>query len=216
MQCERELVASAQSGDSDAFAEIVRKYANAIYSVALSKVSDYHEAQDIVQEVFLKAYLNLTDLREPAKIGSWLYSITARLCADRLREKARQCLFVVGDAYAISAFTAAQPTTGANVEEQILRNEMRQIVWEALQRLSDANREVVVLFHLVGYSLKEVAAFLNISVAAVDSRLRRARRQLRGEMMDIIVDDLGQHRHIEGVEDHQKILVQSVPLRIVS
>lgn len=73
---DRELVAMACKGDADAFGELVKRYASAVYGVAYHKIGDFHLAHDIAQEAFIRAYLALTDLKDPARVGSWLYSIT--------------------------------------------------------------------------------------------------------------------------------------------
>jgi RNA polymerase sigma-70 factor (ECF subfamily) len=73
MQKEKDFIQAATNGDVEAFSWLVKKYRNALYSVAYSVVGDFHFAQDIAQEAFIKSYLNLTKLQSPDKFGSWIY-----------------------------------------------------------------------------------------------------------------------------------------------
>src|SRR5690554_1523859 len=82
-----ERVHATLLGDWDAFGAIVRKYANVLHAVAYEVVRDYHIAQDIAQEAFLKAYMNLHTLQKPEKLGSWLYSMTRHLSLNVRRKQ---------------------------------------------------------------------------------------------------------------------------------
>ncbi|WP_313641843.1 RNA polymerase sigma factor [Paenibacillus sp.] len=79
-----ELVNKVCNGDMDAFSVLISKYSNAVYGVAYGKLGDFHIAQDIAQEVFVKTYRKLPNLKEPEKLASWLYAVTTRECIKHL------------------------------------------------------------------------------------------------------------------------------------
>ncbi|MDF2726422.1 MAG: hypothetical protein K0Q59_6100 [Paenibacillus sp.] len=184
--------------DSDSplpVAEWIERYAHAVYALAYSRIGDYHYAQDIAQETFLKAYLNRHFLKDPAKAGSWLYAIAARTSADWVRSNrvASICIDQYGE-------LEADWTT----EEIVIDREQRSSVWHALEQLDEASRTVLVLFHMNDWSLQEIGSFLNIGVKAVDSRLRRAREKLRDRWNETVESELRSNKPSASLQ--QKLL----------
>jgi RNA polymerase sigma factor (sigma-70 family) len=173
---DREIVLRAKTGDIAAFTELVRKYSNAVYGVAYSKLRDYHEAQDVAQEVFVRAYTNLHQLKAPEKIGSWLYSIASRLS---LRMNIRRQVHLPLDERQLGKAYLADSDIH---------------VREALGKLSEVNRQTLVLYCLAGYNTREIAGFIGVSVDAVEKRLRRARDSMRREMLDMVEENLTGNR----------------------
>jgi len=176
-------------------AEWIQRYANAVYALAYSRVGDYHYAQDIAQETFLKAYLNEHFLKDKSKAGSWLYTIAARTSADWVRaNKVRSTpLDESGDI-----------RSGWLTEEIVIERERRSSVWQALEKLDEASRTVLILFHMNDWSLQELGDFLNIGVKAVDSRLRRAREKLREQWLSTVEQEL--HTRKPAAPFQQKLL----------
>jgi len=86
---DHQLIQDAQDGDFDAFRKIVLRYSNAMLSVSYSVLGDFHEAQDATQETFMKCYNNLHTLKNPHRLGSWLYSIAYRTSLDFLKKRQR-------------------------------------------------------------------------------------------------------------------------------
>lgn len=94
MTCtDAELVDKVCKGDMDAFSVLIGKYSNAVYGVAYGKLGDFHTAQDIAQEVFVKTYRKLPNLKEPEKLASWLYAVTARECMDWFRSNKKKTAY---------------------------------------------------------------------------------------------------------------------------
>lgn len=152
------------------FDEWVRHYTNAVYALAYSRIGDWHYAQDIVQETFLKAYLNLHTLQDQSKFGSWVYTIAARTSTDWARSNR------VGY---VRLDSSDQLQDNWSTEDIVLGRESRDEVWRVLELLDESSRMVLVLFHMNDWSLQQIADFLNLGVKAVDSRLRRAREKLK-------------------------------------
>ena len=180
-----QLVKQALCGDEGAFITITRKYSKMVYGVAYSMLRDHHLAEDVSQEVFLRAYLFLPELRDPDKLGSWLYSIDRQVCS-RFARRLKQAE-PLNDEQVINTISPE------SIEEQVICNERRREVWTALANLSEGNRQVVVLHYMGDYSTGEIGRILNVSTDAVKSRLRRARRSLEQEMMQMVADEMAQH-----------------------
>jgi RNA polymerase sigma factor (sigma-70 family) len=188
-----QLVVQACKGDDEAFCSLVRKYANAVYGVAYHSVGDFHQAQDIAQEVFLTAYLKLHTLKEPEKVGSWLYGITKHRSLDWHRANGRRQEYELGD-------TMYAPI--ADLDTQIsVRN--------ALNTLPKQTRLLVTLYHIAGYKTKELANFLGISTEAVESRLRRARKTLKKELLDMVEEGLNKNKLCESFYERIQGLVNT-------
>lgn len=193
-QLSYQRIEEAQAGDFEAFRLIVNQYSNALLSVAYSVLGDFHEAQDAVQEAFLKCYRNLNTLNDPAKLGSWLYAITHRTSIDFAKRNKRT--LPLQD-------TAPSPD---NVMPWLEQYAIQESVWGALQELEEKSKSVVVLHYISGWSMKEIGQFLQMSVSAVESRMRRAKEVLKGHL----AGDYEQYFHSQrlGREFEQKVSEQ--------
>jgi len=176
-QSDGELVARTLSGDGQAFACLVRKYQDYAYGTAVGVLADLELSQDVVQEAFLAAYLDLPKLRDAARFAGWLRGIVRHTAFRALRE--------------LNAVRALAEELGRNSqphaklpspEKAAERSEARQLVRDALSRLSEPNREAVSLHYVDGLSYAEVAAFLDVSVTTVQGRLQRGRKKLKKEL----------------------------------
>lgn len=182
MNGDAELVHSILHGNKDDFDKLVQRYSNIVYGTAYNKLSDFHLAEDIAQEVFLKAYLHIDSLKEPDKVGNWLYSITVTTCIDWLRKNKNTLLDIEG-----------LETSASNeiTEERVLQNELRSETWKVLNSLPASSKLITILYYMSGYKAKDIAEILNLTVAAVESRLHRIKQKLRKEMLSMVADDLG-------------------------
>ncbi len=171
------LVADALAGEGEAFCALVRRYQDYVYAVAIAVLWDFDLAQDVAQEAFLSAYLNLGKLREPARFAGWLRGITRHTALRALRELERI------RAIANEMDDAAEPSAPSPPPDQCAEErERREIVRRALRQLSDKNREAVCLYYVDGFSYSDIAEFLDVTEAMVLGRLQRARAKLRREL----------------------------------
>jgi len=171
------LVADALAGRREAFAALVRRYQDYAYGLAIGYLSDFDLARDVVQEAFLCAYRDLGKLREPARFGGWLRGIVRNMAHRALRELHRVRTLAGELGHAVEP-TSSEPPPDVAAE----RAERRRTVRRALERLNARNREAVSLYYVDGLSYAEIAAFLDVTEAAVQGRLQRARNQLRKEL----------------------------------
>lgn len=172
---DEQLVAATLEHGPDAFGAIVRKYQDAVFGVALARLGNFHDAQDVAQAVLIEAYEKLPNLREPAKLGNWLRKMAVYRSLDyRRRQETTQNLDEVP-----ALADKTQPP-----------DDLRERVLEAIGRLARPQREAVTLFYINGYSLAQVASISGTSLSAVKSRLHQARAKLKEDMLHMVEDVL--------------------------
>lgn len=171
-----ELVALTLSGRRIAFRELVMRYSAATYALVYSTLGGIADAEDIAQEVFLKAFENLNSLRKPERFGSWLYGITRNTCLAWLRKQGEPTVNF-GDV--LVEHLAADDPVGQGILE---RDERRGAVRRAVEELPEKYRVTVALKYLGGMTAQDIASELSISPSAVYARLSRARTILRGKL----------------------------------
>ena len=173
------IIQKCLDGDAAAFGLLVDKYKGSVYALAYAKLGDFHDAQDMTQEVFLKAYRKLRTLKRWDKFLSWLYAITSNSCKDFLRSKSsRPDEEYVADQ---EQERLAKISIDAHNED-----ELHQTLRDALAELPEIHRQVLSLHYLGGLSCKEIAQFLGASPHAITMRLSRARAKLRKEMLTMM------------------------------
>jgi RNA polymerase sigma-70 factor (ECF subfamily) len=181
-----ELVKRVLTGDVHAFGLLVEKYKDAVYGAILSRIKNFADADDIAQEAFLKAYRNLSQLKNPSKFGNWLYSIALNACTDwmrKLREKPTSPLEPNSEHSRL--IDPSQSPEKDYEEEQI-----RVFVLNAISSLSDVNREAITLYYINGYSQDDISEFLDVPLGTVKRRLHDAREQLKKEVLQMVEDTL--------------------------
>ncbi|HMQ30745.1 MAG TPA: sigma-70 family RNA polymerase sigma factor [Chloroflexaceae bacterium] len=163
------LVRSALAGEQAAFAALVRRYSGAVFNQAYRMLADAHEAEDAVQEVFLRAYRRLDTYDPTRRLVTWLLSIGSNYCIDRLRRRRGGWLDLDEVAFWL-------PSAEPGPEARALRDEGRLAVQRALQRLPDTYRSVTVLRYWHDLSYLEIAEAMGLTEATVKTRLHRARK----------------------------------------
>ena len=176
-QSDVELIKRTLDGDDNAFGFLVDKYKGAVHALAYRKIGDFHIAEDVTQETFLKAYQKLSTLKRHANFSGWLYVIAARCCISWLRENQHpmQSLEQVG---------AAQ--VEASAEREYSDDRARKHLEDALENLPESDRTVLTLHYLGGMTYEEVSRFIGASTSAVKNRLYRARHHLKEELIEMI------------------------------
>ncbi|MGN7165435.1 sigma-70 family RNA polymerase sigma factor [Paenibacillus cellulositrophicus] len=192
---DKEVVKSAKQGDLEAYSALVSKYSNAVYATAFSVIGDFHYAQDIAQEAFVKAWSSLGMLDDLDKFGSWLFTITKRLSIDWLRKR-RDHVYPLSDAYSM-------PNT-VSVEEVIEIKETKENVWGALMSLDEKYRQIIVMYFISGFNSREISQFLSISLSAAESRIRRSKELLKKELFAMVYETLSTQKVDKDIE--QKVM----------
>ena len=169
---DEQLVSQTLAGDRDAFGVLVHKYQDMVFAYAFQKVRNEADAQDVTQEVFLRAYRNLYALRHPHRFRSWLYTIMSNECNRWLARaaKTRQREMMLAD--------AGDDKLRADLTHTVPTDAWTEDLEQAISALPDENRVAISMFYMGDCSLKEIAEFLGVSVNTVRGKLHRARRQL--------------------------------------
>ena len=185
-----QLIHDILSGDDSAFSTLVQKYQKGVHALVWRKIGDFHHAEEITQDTFLRAYQKLPTLKNPHQFAGWLYVIANRCCITWLRKQkpAMQSLENTSvkeiDRLNYQRYVSEQLETAA-IERR------STIVEKLLKKLPESERTVVTLHYLGEMSTKEIGRFLGVSVKTIHSRLYRARNRLRGEEEILIREILG-------------------------
>ena len=182
-----DLVKKAQSGDLEAFGLLVDCYKDMTYGAAYAILGNFHDAQDTAQEALLRAWRKLATLEDCGAFPGWLYRITRNLALDRVRRTrgGRQSIDDVVDTLPDA------PSKGPGLSAE--RRELHEAVLEAVGSLSEPNRVATTLFYINGYSIEEVAGFLEVPSGTVKRRLHDSRTQLRERMVGMVKDTFKRH-----------------------
>jgi RNA polymerase sigma factor (sigma-70 family) len=177
-----ELVAAILAGDRDGFEEIVRRYQTLVCSLAYSATGDLGRSEDLAQETFLAAWRQLAELREPSKLRAWICGIARNRIHDAVRSQSREPTHGADlmDAAGEPASPEALPADYAASQDE------KAVMWRALERIPEAYREPLILFHRENQSIERVAEALDLSEDAVRQRLVRGRRLLQAEVEALV------------------------------
>ena len=169
------IIQRCLNGEPEAFGLLVDKYKAGIYAFVYAKLRDFHDAQDVTQEVFIKAYRDLRSLRQWESFVFWLYRIASSHCGKWLRARSRR-----PDQEFIE--DQAPGTLEDRSIDSYRRKQVDESLHEALYSLPEAYREVLTLYYFAGMNSEDIARALGMSPTAIRKRLSRARAQLREEM----------------------------------
>jgi len=211
-QNDAEYIKKCQEGETEAFAELVRRYMRLVYAVAYGYVRDEHAANDMAQEAFLKAFRSLASLKKPEHFGAWLAGIVKSVCIDKIRKEkgrgeaagknprpAEVSLESILEGYgSISAspegdiaaadsrpsdFAASRDDTPPAA---LNTHALRRAVLQKINELPQEHRELLLLKHIQNVSYEEIRKMLNISYSSVVTRLFRARQALKEKLEPIL------------------------------
>ena len=173
-----EIISKVLSGNQQAYAELVNRYQSYVFTLSLRFTKNREDAEEVSQDIFIKAYRALADFKGTSKFSTWLYTIVNNTCITFLRKKRLQThsldnegMFEVAD--------SQDSGLRANLVEQKSRVAM---VNEAIKMLNTDDGEVITLFYKSEQSLEEIAQILGIETNAAKVRLHRARTRLKEKM----------------------------------
>jgi RNA polymerase sigma-70 factor (ECF subfamily) len=181
---EAAIVAQARLGDAKAFSELLRRYEGKIFRLALHITQNREDAEDVLQEAFLKAYEHLDQFQGQSRFYTWIVRIAVNQALMKLRKRKSDRSVSLDDTIDTGEDTVAREIAAwdENPEQQYSREEINEILGSAIDGLQPIYRAVFVLRDVDGLSTEEAADALDLSVPAVKSRLLRARLQLRDKL----------------------------------
>jgi len=183
------LVTRAKSGDLSAFDSLIVHYRNRLYSVIYNMTMNADDAADLTQESFVKAFRSLAKFREKSSFYTWLYRIGVNLTLTHLKKRKIRQFFSfdnVSDDGGINKDLEAVSSTSSTSVKKALNNELHEKLNEALSKLSDKHRTIVVLFEIDGLGHKEIAKIMNCTEGTVRSRLFYAKQQLQSYLSEYL------------------------------
>jgi len=165
---ELELVRKSQKGDTEAFAELVRKYQQIVFNISYRFMRDTSLAEDMAQESFIKAFKHIKGFRGDCAFSTWLYRVTCSVCLTELNRRKKR------------AEVELQPNTPVgSVEIKVSEYEIAEKIRKCVTNLSDRYATVLTLYYLNGISYEEIAEIMDIPVGTLKTWMFRARKQLR-------------------------------------
>ncbi|MCX7887547.1 MAG: sigma-70 family RNA polymerase sigma factor [Verrucomicrobiae bacterium] len=178
---DRELVERCQRGQLEAYGELVNRYRNRVFALALSMVRNEEDATDLCQETFVKGWQAIRGFRKNASFYTWLYRIATNLCIDYARRRERRAT--------VEFEETVDPDTDVDVEvppsnqplptEEVRRRELRELIEAAIEKLSPEHRLVIQLREFEGLDYASLARVVGCSIGTVMSRLHYARKHLQ-------------------------------------
>jgi RNA polymerase sigma-70 factor (ECF subfamily) len=177
---DRELVRLALDGDDAAFAKIVRRYERGLYNLALRMVRDPELARDLTQDVFIRVHRSLARYDPVYPFPSWIFRVASNLCIDWIRRRRIATVSLDASVPGEEASPARDVPAGEpDPEQALLLKDRARILGEALAKLPEAHRLVLLLRHQRDLSYEEIALALDVPLGTAKARIHRAREALR-------------------------------------
>lgn len=176
-----------QTKDASYFKSLVRRYQNRIYSAAYRILGNQQEAEEVVQETYIRVHQNMSRFRRQCTVGAWIFRITHNICVDNLRSRKRQPggqlisyeqpagLLNEGQLESISQVADSDPCPAVRLD----MNEQSEVIQQSLNQLPDNQRTVLVLHDIEGVAYQDIAEIVGASIGTVRSRLHYGRLKLR-------------------------------------
>ncbi len=182
MKDDAELIQEALSGDASAFGQLVQRYQSRLYNTLLHVVSSREEAEDVMQDAFVQAFVKLNTFQGKSAFYTWLYRIAFNVSVSRRRRKRPEVSVELS-----REVSGAEPSDQAeDPSDRLLRQERADQVHEALESLSEEHRAILVLREMEGCCYETIAEILGLAAGTVRSRLHRARLQLREQLKEVL------------------------------
>ena len=193
-ESEKQLIGLARAGDRCAMRELVVLHKDRLFAFIWRMVRHHHDAEEICQDAFLKAFASLDTFCVDYRFSTWLFTIGYRVCLNRMRRKDAS----TGQLDLSATPLAADDTATASLESEDAVK-LKNMVWGAVDRLSTQQRATILLFYRHELSCQEIARALELPVATVKSHLHRARNRLRDMLEPLDNKDLDQFRNLSGL-----------------
>jgi len=181
---DKTLVEKCLNGDNDAFGKLVEKYQNKVHCIAFSILGNFHDAEEVVQETFLKAYISLRQLSNPTKFSFWLNKIARNVSYDWRKRESKQVL-PLSD---LSLEDVNQMSLQRHRDEELSAE-----ILEALDSLSEKQRTPLI-FSLAGYSYQEMSEFWGVPQSTIRGRIARAKQSLRKDILEDLHYQVNTHK----------------------
>jgi RNA polymerase sigma-70 factor (ECF subfamily) len=182
-----DLVRRAKEGDGKAYDELVLLYNDAVFSVIFRMVHNRREAEDLVQDAFIKAYNSIDSFNEAYAFSTWLFKIATNNCIDFFRKrKIRTYSMDQPIRYKDDEIQPEYADPGEDAEHEMLSVEKSRLIKQAIDDLSPKYKEPIILRHQLEKSYEEIAEIMNLPLGTVKARIFRAREMLKKSLKGVI------------------------------
>jgi len=175
---DNEIISRVLRGEHSLYAQLVKRYQNFVFTITLRYAPNREDAEEIAQDVFVKAYRNLADFRGESKFSTWLYTITSTTCITFLRKKKLDTHSLDHD----KVFEMAENRDSGFRANQVEQKSKLQMVNEAIKLLSPDDARLITLFYKGEQSLEEIGQIMGSEPNTIKVRLHRARQRLKEKM----------------------------------
>lgn len=182
----REKIKQVKKGDQSSFEDIVIYFQNRIYQHCYRMLGNAHEAEDVAQEAFIRAYTNIDSFDNRRKFSTWLYRIATNLTIDRIRKR-KPDYFLDAEMKGTDGLDmyTRLPSQGRSPGEEVEGLELQRFIHQEIAELPPKYRSIIMLRYLEEFSLKEISDILNIPLGTVKTRIHRGREALRKKLRHV-------------------------------
>ncbi|MFD2679139.1 RNA polymerase sigma factor SigW [Bacillus seohaeanensis] len=173
-------------GDQNAFAEIVELYKDKVFQICYRMLGNRHESEDIAQEAFIRAYVNIHTFNQNRKFSTWLFRIATNLCIDRIRKK-KPDYYLDAEVSGTDGLTMySQVAADIQMpEDEVEELELQATIQGAISKLPEKYRSVIVLKYIEELQLREISDILDLPLGTVKTRIHRGREALRKQLRNM-------------------------------
>ncbi|XXM71598.1 RNA polymerase sigma factor SigW [Lysinibacillus sphaericus] len=173
-------------GDQSAFAELVELYRDKVFQICFRMLGNRHEAEDIAQEAFIRAYVNIETFNQKRKFSTWLFRIATNLCIDRIRKK-KPDYYLDAEVAGTDGLTMySQVAADVQMPEDEVENmELQETIQKEISKLPEKYRSVIVLKYIEELPLQEISEILDMPLGTVKTRVHRGREALRKQLKSL-------------------------------
>ncbi|BCB02031.1 RNA polymerase sigma factor SigW [Bacillus sp. KH172YL63] len=173
-------------GDQNAFAELVELYKDKVFQICYRMLGNRHEAEDIAQEAFIRAFVNIETFNQKRKFSTWLFRIATNLCIDRIRKK-KPDYFLDAEVAGTEGLTMySQVAADVQLPEDEVENmELQETIQMEISKLPEKYRSVIVLKYIEELPLQEISEILDLPLGTVKTRVHRGREALRKQLRSL-------------------------------
>ena len=178
---EKNFLERAKSGDIAAFEQLIESYQRKIFNIALRMLGNYDDAGDLTQEVLIRIYKSIKSFKEQSSFSTWIYRITTNVCLDEIRRRRNRKAISLDEEIKLDDGDMKRQIESdePSPEETAEAEDLKRIVNDAIARLSEEHRTVIVLRDIQGLSYEEISEVLKCPEGTVKSRINRARQALK-------------------------------------
>ncbi len=182
---EKHLLESAKKGDIEAFEKLIEAHEKKVFNIALRMMGNYEDAMDMAQEAFIRVFKSIGSFKEQSSLSTWIYRIVTNICLDELRKRKNRKVLSIDDNIKSDDGEIKRNIVSDDLtpDEKVERDEIKRMINNAINELSDEHRTAIVLRDIQGFSYKEISEIVNCPEGTVKSRISRARQALKEILM---------------------------------